>query len=208
MRKIEIFFKSEGVVSKYYNTRLRKILESGKKDHFKEILESHNSLKRAHIYCKINDLNGQKTGSLIERYYIHKFNMIKNDSKDCIGDAVHKGKNIEIKVSNGTSNNNKFNFVQLRLNHDCIYLFSCYYISMENIDRNGELFIFKLNKESIKDLILKYGNYAHGTEKKLGKITKDSINKPDNNNSYCLRPIYNSDCWKELLTYRIDESSV
>ena len=97
--------------------------------------------------------------------------MIKNSSSLCIGDLQHNNVNLEIKVSNGGQDNNKFNYVQLRLNHKCDYLLTAYYIDQSNIDMLGELFIFRLSKDNIKQMILHYGGYAHGTISKLGKIT-------------------------------------
>ena len=36
------------------------------------------TLKEAHIYCKMNNLTGQFTGPIIEKYIKEKYNMIKN----------------------------------------------------------------------------------------------------------------------------------
>jgi len=192
----------------FYQKELSKLLGSITVDHMKVIKEHHNSLKEAYIYCKINNLNGQTTGIIIENYFIYKYNMIKNNSRKCNGDVHHREENIEIKASNGGSKNRRFNFVQLRPNHKCSYILSCYYISKENLEECGECFIFKLDKEQIKDLIFKYGNYAHGTKEKLGNITRESLDDENNNNSYAIRPFYNSLCWNELLNFRIDESVV
>ena len=114
----------------------------------------------------------------------------------------------ETQKSNGGNFNHKFNYVQLRLNHDCEYLLTAYYLHECNIDRNGELFLFKLNKENIKLLILKYGTYAHGTIKYFGKISENDLNDKYNIKEYALRPIYNSTLTNELLQFRIDEDSI
>jgi hypothetical protein len=134
--------------------------------------------------------------------------MIKNDTGSCIGDLQHKKINFEIKISNGGKTHNNFNFVQLRCNHDCEYLLTAYYLSKKNLEKLGELFIFKLNKNNIKDLILKYGHYAHGTIKKLGKINKESLENINNNKEYALRPKYCDKCWNELLNFRINEIDI
>ena len=55
--------------------------------------------------------------------------MDKNNSSLCIGDLCKNKVNYEIKVSNGGKSNNKFNYVQFRLNHDCNYYLIAYYIN-------------------------------------------------------------------------------
>ena len=68
----------------------------------------------------------------------------------------------------------------------------------------GELFIFRLNKNNMKDIILKFGTYAHGTIQKLGVIKQKDLNNPTNDREYAIRPKYGDKCWIELLKYRID----
>ena len=130
---------------------LQNILELSKRDHKIEIMKE-NTIKDAHIYCKINNLSGQVSGPLIESFIKQKYNMIKNSSSLCIGDLQHNNVNLEIKVSNGGQDNNKFNYVQLRLNHKCDYLLTAYYIDQSNIDMLGELFIFRLSKDMLMEL--------------------------------------------------------
>jgi hypothetical protein len=113
--------------------KLKYILEMSKCNHKKEII-NQPSIKYAHIYCKINRLPGQKSGPLIEYFIQNKYGMKKNKSSLCIGDLKYKQSNIEIKISNGGNNNNRFNYVQLRMNHECDYLLTAYYIDDENIE--------------------------------------------------------------------------
>jgi len=183
--------------------KLRQVLKLSRCNHKKEILKQSN-LKTAHIYCKINHLSGQISGPLIEFYIQNKYKMTKNKSSLCIGDLQKKKVNYEIKVSTGGKENNKFNYVQLRMNHKCEYLLTAYYINDINIKQLGELFIFKLNKLNMKKLILKFGGYAHGTIEKLGKITAKDLNCK-NTKEYAIRPMYGDKCWKELLKYRIED---
>jgi hypothetical protein len=183
--------------------KLRQVLKLSRCNHKKEILKQSN-LKTAHIYCKINHLSGQISGPLIEFYIQNKYKMTKNKSSLCIGDLQKKKVNYEIKVSTGGKENNKFNYVQLRMNHKCEYLLTAYYIDDVNIKQLGELFIFKLNKLNMKKLILKFGGYAHGTIEKLGKITAKDLNGK-NTKEYAIRPMYGDKCWKELLKYRIED---
>ena len=184
--------------------KLKHILDSSKVNHKTEILNEDN-LKEAHVYCKINNLSGQESGPLIENYIKNKYNMEKNDPSFCIGDLSCNQKNVEIKISNGGKDNKKFNYVQLRMNHNCDYIFTAYYLDYTNLSQTGELFIFNLKKEDIKNLIMKYGSYAHGTIKKLGKICKKDLDSRDNDKEYALRPKYGDKCWNELLQFRIND---
>jgi hypothetical protein len=164
-----------------------------------------STLKDAHIYCKTYNLSGQYTGPILEKYIKFKYNMTKNKSSLCNGDLKINETNIEIKSSNGGKENNKFNFVQIRMNHNCEYILTAYYIDYSNLETLGELFIFKLNKENIKSIILKYGGYAHGTIGELGKITKEDLDDVKNNQKeYAIRAKYGDKCWNELLKFRID----
>lgn len=184
--------------------KLKHILGLSKCDHKIEIMKQKN-IKHAHIYCKIHQLSGQVSGPLIEYYIKNKYNMIKNNSSLCIGDLQYNQTNIEIKISNGGKENNKFNYVQIRMNHNCEYILTAYYISNDNIETMGELFLFKLNKTDMNQIILKYGGYAHGTVQKLGTITKDDLENPMNDKEYAIRPKYGDKCWCELLRFRIQE---
>ena len=166
------------------------------------------TLKDSHIYCKYNNLSGQFTGPVLEKYIKIKYKMTKNNASSCNGDLKCNEINIEIKASNGGKENDKFNFVQLRMNHKCVYILTAYYINYTNLDNLGELYIFKLNKENIKQLIIKYGCYAHGTIGELGKITMEDLNDPTNPKEYALRPKYDDKCWIELLNFRIDEITI
>lgn len=184
--------------------KLKNVLNNSKINHKSEIMKL-DTIKNAHIYCKLHNLSGQVSGPLLEYFIKNKYKMEKNNASYCIGDLKYCGKNIEIKVSNGGKNNNKFNYVQIRINHDCEYIFTAYYLNYENVESEGELFMFRLDKEQIKKLILKFGGYAHGTIKKLNKITKSDLDDPYNDKEYALRPTYNDKCWNELLNYRIHE---
>lgn len=184
--------------------KLKYILGISQCNHKIEIMKEDN-IKRAHIYCKINQLSGQVSGPLIEYYIKTKYGMEKNNASLCLGDLQHNQINFELKISNGGKENNRFNYVQLRMNHDCIYIFTAYYICTDNIDNEGELYIFKLSKCDIKKLILSYGGYAHGTVQKLGKITEVELDDITNDKEYAVRPKYGDKCWNELLSFRVNE---
>lgn len=198
--------------NKYYDEtkiKLKLLLDSScsNKIHTETIMNLP-TLKDAHIYCKYNNLSGQFTGPVLEKYIKIKYNMTKNNASSCNGDLKCNNTNIEIKASNGGKENNKFNYVQLRMNHNCEYILTAYYIDYSNLDNLGELFIFKLNKENIKPIILKYGGYAHGTIGDLGEITIEDLDDNYNSKEYALRPKYGDKCWLELLNYRINEISI
>jgi len=187
--------------------QLKHIIDMAKHNHKDNIIKQDN-IKQAHIYCKINQLSGQISGPLIEYYVKHKYNMRKNNASLCIGDLQHNNTNIELKISLGGKDNKKFNYVQLRMNHSCVYILTAYYIHETNLDDLGTLFIFKLTKQDIKPIILKYGSYAHGTIHKLGCITETDLNNTSNDKEYSIRPTYGDSCWQELLKFRIDEFSI
>jgi hypothetical protein len=103
--------------------KLKQLLDSScsNKIHTEKIIKLP-TLKDAHIYCKYNNLSGQYTGPILENYIKYKYNMKKNNTSSCIGDLHCDKIDIEIKASNGGKENNKFNFVQLRMNHNCEYI--------------------------------------------------------------------------------------
>ena len=184
--------------------KLKHILELSKCNHKIEIMKQHN-IKYAHIYCKINQLSGQVSGPLIEYYIKSKYEMVKNNPSLCIGDLKYNQTNIEIKISNGGKENNKFNYVQLRMNHNCEYILTAYYINDYNLENMGELFIFRLNKIEMKKIIFKYGGYAHGTKQKLGPITEENLENTTNDKEYAVHSKYGDKCWCDLLNFRISE---
>jgi len=188
--------------------KLKHLLGLSKCNHKVEIMKELD-IKCAHIYCVVNQLSGQVSGPLLEHYIQNKYEMTKNKSSLCIGDLQHNQTNLEIKVSMGGKDYNKFNYVQLRMNHNCEYLLTAYYLNDDNVDTTGgELFIFKLNKTDMKKMILNYGGYAHGTLQKLGPITEDDLNDTANDKEYAIRPKYGDKCWHDLLQLRIDEIGV
>ena len=163
------------------------------------------TLKDAHIYCIVNNISAQQYGPLLEKYIRTKFNYIKNNAKDCIGDCSKYNKNIEIKVSLGGRTHTKFNFVQIRPSQRCDYILTAYHLSYQNIEDEGELYIFKIPHTEIKNLIVSYGGYAHGTIKENGAISYDAFNE---NKEYAFRPIYNDVCWNALNIFRTSESEL
>lgn len=195
----------DGSLADSITDKLRALVIKSKVNHADKIL-TQSDLKAACIYCKLNeDIKPQSYGGLIENYIVTKCSVTKNKADSCTGDICIDGQqNYEVKVSLGGKEHNKFNFVQLRMNHVCDYILIAYYLSSTNIDTNGELFVFKLTKAEIKPLIIKYGGLAHGTKAKKGCITIESLDMPLNENEYALRPKYGDACWSELVDkYRV-----
>lgn len=205
-KQIENIGENKNYEKNETKVKLKQLLDSccSNKIHTEKIMNLP-TLKEAHIYCKYNNLSGQFTGPVLEKYIKIKYKMTKNNVACCNGDLEYNKINFEIKASNGGKENNKFNFVQLRMNHNCNYILTAYYIDYKNLENLGELYIFKLNKDNIKALIVKYGFYAHGTIGKLGKITIKDLNDKNNTKEYAIRPKYGDKCWVELLKFRIEE---
>jgi len=190
-----------------YRQQLSNILFRTSLDHKSSVL-SCETLKEAHIYCKINQLSGQMAGCLIENYIINKFeHMSKVKSSNCEGDCIHKnGSTIEIKISLGGKTHNKFNFVQIRLGHNIdFYLLTAYYLDKSNLGNDGELYTFFIDKHNMIDIICNYGSYAHGTVGEYGKISKENIREDC---EYAIRPLYGSLLWSKLLEYRLTNSAL
>lgn len=185
--------------------RLIEHLNLSKVNHDEQVMQLA-TLKEAHTYCVIHGVSTQQFGSLLERFIRIKFNYIKNKAEDCNGDCSKDGKNSEVKVSLGGTTHTKFNFVQIRPSHDCeTYILTAYNLSSENVELEGELYIFKVSKEEIKKLIVSFGGYAHGTIKEHGKITMESLNDIKSTKEYALRPTINDSCWKALMPFRVSE---
>lgn len=186
-------------------SRLKECLDTCKMNHELRILQL-STLKDAHVYCLIYNLSAQQFGPLLEKFILVKYSYNKNKSRESCGDCFKDGKNSEIKVSLGGKNHNKFNFVQIRPFHDCqTYILTAYHLCNENIESEGELFVFKISKEEMKKILVTHGSYAHGTMKENGSITLESLEDLSNKKEYALRPYFNDSCWKTLLNFRIEE---
>jgi hypothetical protein len=188
--------------------RLKEHLLMSKVDHAERIL-LEPTLKAAHIYCIIHSISAQQYGPLLEKYIITKNNYTKNSASDCIGDCSKGSENVEVKASLGGATHTKFNYVQIRLSQDISsYILTAYHLSPENVETEGELYVFKVPKEDLKKLIASYGGYAHGTVKEHGQITVESLNEEKNMKEYALRPTVSDKCWKELMRFRVEESAI
>ena len=183
---------------------LSNVIKYRKSDHTRLILEQPN-LKMAHIYCLTNNVPGPLSGQLLEKYIAQKYHF-KKHTKSLAGDIYCDNSDTyyEIKISLGGKYGNKFQYCQLRPHHNCDYLLTAYHLQQSNLSKEGELFVFKMDKTIMNRLIAKYGNYSRGSKKLHGPITEESLNDPDNINEYSLRIRYDSEPWKQLLDHRVD----
>ena len=150
-------------------------------------------------------------GVLIEHYICATTAYTPNSSSACIGDATKGGAHYEFKVSLGGKTFNKFNYVQIRINHNVhYYLLIALHLSTANVmhssTHDGDLYIFKVSHTAMLALLRVYGQYAHGTVAKYGPV-KDSLNvAPETNErEFALRPAYGSACWLALMPHRVTE---
>ena len=89
--------------------KLKQLLDSSRSNKIHtETIMNLPKLKDAHIYCKYNNLSGQFTGPVLEKFIKIKYNMTKNNASSCNGDLKCNEINVEIKASNGGKENNKF----------------------------------------------------------------------------------------------------
>lgn len=140
---------------------------------------------------------------------IQRFGYTKTSASDCAGDCQKDGKCVEIKVSLGGASHSKFNYVQLRVCHTVDeYLLTAYHLTDSNVDKGGELFVFRVGHADIQTLIVDYGGYAHGTKKVNGPITHETVGCEGNTKEYALRPTYGDACWKALMRFRIGDEAL
>jgi len=189
-------------------SKLKEHLTRSSVNHEKEILKE-TTLMKAHIYCVINNVSAQQYGPLLEKYIRSKNKFVKNNASECNGDCSKDNKNAEVKASLGGVKHTKFNWVQLRISHDIqYYILTAYYLTNKNVNTGGELFIFSVPKDDMRNIILNYGGYAHGTNKKNGDITIDDLKNEKNMKEYALRPSYGDKCWNDILKFRVSEESL
>lgn len=184
---------------------LREVIRRGVVCHQTNILQER-TLHDAHIYCVLNGLSAQKFGPLLEHYIIHTLGLAKNNASDCTGDCKVNDANTEIKVSLGGQTHNKFNYVQIRVHHNVsYYLLTAFSLSAENVENQGELFLYWIDHGAMMTLLLNHGMYAHGTKKNNGPIDAESLSDTNNTKEYALRTKVGDMCWNTLQAFRITE---
>lgn len=147
------------------------------------LCRNENEIIKKCLLCK-SFLSPSQWGPLLEKHIKDILKVSK--AKDSMsGDGCsRKKKNVEIKVSLGTSTMGQFNFVHLRPEHNLHYYIMLAYDVYHG--KHGKVYWFLCPAKEIYKLIPQYGGYAHGTVAKLGKITKSNLK--GKNKEYALRP--------------------
>jgi hypothetical protein len=176
-------------IKEEYYKNLVSQLRTTSNEKIKTDIRNETNMKYKCILSKYH-LSSQQWSTLLEEEFKKYYKWYKK--KDEIsGDAVTKKlNNVEIKISLG-SNDNKFNFVQIRPNHNIdYYLFVIYDLNKDEMTK------YIIDKSEIINLILKKGEYSHGTIKRQGRITLDNI--INNKYEYSLR--FNCNNYEEFLS--------
>lgn len=159
------------------------VKELRKNTNYVALCNEENDIIKKCLLCK-SYLSPSQWGPLLEKYIKDTLKISKaNDSMSGDG-CTRKKKNVEIKVSLGTSTMGQFNFVHLRPEHKLHYYIMLAYDVHHG--KFGKVYWFLCPAKEIYKLIPQYGGYAHGTVAKLGKITRESLK--GKNKEYALRP--------------------
>lgn len=151
------------------------------------------------LMAKYYKLSAQQWGPMVEKHIMSSLKLKKPPNKTS-GDGTRDGTNYEIKASLCDSD---LNYVQIRPDHDIQwYILIAFFIQNNQV----QLCQFKIPSEKVDELIITYGDYAHGTKKQKGSITADTIK--GNGNEYALRPNPNGKpgtnkkkLWDEFVKY-------
>ena len=171
------------------------------------LFKKQKTLLNKCIVCK-QYMSSQKWSVILEEY-VKQTLSIKSKKNNTSGDGYKNNINIEIKVSLG-SKTGVLNYVQIRPDHDIhLYLLIGYDLFANIL---GKVHVIAIPSNKLYELIPTYGSYAHGTIKKLGRITRQNIK--GRNCEYALRPNPQKrkendkhyDLWTKLLECEIDFS--
>ena len=165
-----------------------------KKRKNKSKIKSNNFTKLSDYLWECLDCNvsAQSYGPGVEKFIIARSNnRLEKDKCNVSGDAKDKLTKNSYEIKSTIANiNGGINFVQLRPHYNAShYIFVVFDPELDLIES------IVLEKSTIKDLIVKYGGYAHGSIEKQGKITEQNIR--NNQYEYALRPNTKNNC--ELL---------
>jgi hypothetical protein len=157
------------------------------------------SIKDAHIYCLLEKVSRDVFGRLVEDHVKNRFELTPQHA-------------FQIKTAVGCGPQRiKFNFTQIRLCRAIeLYYMTGYYLTKNNTDKKGELYIFRIKKEKMIFLLNRFGGYTKDTmKKKHGKITVAQLQaesiSDNNETSYALRPVLGEQCWDTLLEFSVFE---
>ena len=133
---------------------------------------------------------------------------IKKAADKTSGDGCKNNINYEIKISIH-SKYSYINWVQIRPDHNIHYYVLIAYDMYNTSSKIGKAYIFKIPSLKMYDLIVKYGNYAHGTKSVLGKIKHSNVK--GRNYEFAIRCRHslkgrNKQLWNELMKYETEYS--
>ena len=179
--------------------RLFLIENKQKRNSIKEKIYNTKTFRDACILSKYH-LTPQSYGEVLNSWLRTHYKFQKISASEKQGDdLIHGSFKTEVKVSIA-DDGKKANFVQIRLTHEVdFYLLVVYDLVKDDI------YYFLVNKEHMKDLIVKYGALAHGTKGEKGAITKN-LDNPDI--EHALRPTINSALWNDLKKFAISEKQI
>jgi hypothetical protein len=147
-----------------------------------KLCQDETNVVRKCLLCRYY-LSSMQWGPLMEKFIKNKFNITKPLNSTSGDGCSKRKKNIEIKVSLGTSHGS-FNFVQIRPDHKIhYYLFLAYDL---HVGKEGKVYWLLCKPQELYKLIPEYGGYAHGTVAKFGKISQRNLK--GRNMEYALRP--------------------
>jgi hypothetical protein len=121
------------------------------------------SIKDAHLYCLLANVPSAMVGRLLEAR---------------IGGA---SPSIDIHVSLKSGVQKKqFHYTQVRICDEIeVYLMTAYDLSEDNAEHGGDLYVFRVGKDAMADLLRRYG--------------RDDA----------LRPVVGGRCWNALMPFRV-----
>ena len=188
------------------------------------LVECVNNMKYKENNININNIlniiNSHKTLTekcVIARKYLlpqstHFQHIVMNDLKiknaidKTSGDGIKNNTNYEIKISIH-SKLRHINWVQIRPDHNVHYYILISYDMYNTSSEIGKAYIFKVPSYKMYDLVVKYGNYAHGTKTILGKIKHSNVK--GRNCEFAIRCSHslkgkNKQLWEELIKYEME----
>ena len=148
--------------------QLMKIKDSKSNQNYFELMKNMKHLIDKCIYARAF-LCPQST--IMESIVRHDL-LIEKPKNKTSGDGYKNGTNFEIKCS-VHAKGSKLNFVQIRPDHQIDYYILIGYNMYANII--GKAFILKVPINTMHKLVIRFGSYAHGTCKELGKINEANL---------------------------------
>jgi len=136
--------------------------------HLKEI--RNVSIKDAHLYCLLANVSSNTVGRLLDAR---------------IGKGVSSRVSIYVSLKSAFPKK-QFHYTQVKICDEIeVYLMTAYDLSENNAENGGELYVFRLGKDAMIDLLRRYA-------------TRDNS----------LHPVFGGECWNALMSFRVSEEDV